>query len=86
MTRLRILLVLCAALLALGLTPALAQEDMTGEDAPAVVLETESEPPEEEAWTFRFLVPTLLVATAVAVPLVIVAYGVRVRSRYRVTQ
>jgi hypothetical protein len=82
------ILLLCALLAALGVltaAPALAQEEMAG-DGPAVVIESEPESIDEEAWTFRFLVPTLLLATVIAVPLVIVGYGVRVRGRYRVIQ
>ena len=85
MNRIRLLVALAAVLAVMAAAPAAAQEDMPG-DGPAVVIEAEPEPLGEEAWTFRFLVPTLLLATAIAVPLVIVGYGVRVRGRYRVTQ
>ena len=84
MNRFRALLAVLAAFLVLGVAPALAQS--SGGDEPAVVLETESEEPGEEAWTFRFLVPTLMIGTAVVVAGVVIGYGLRVRGRYRVVQ
>jgi hypothetical protein len=86
MNRTRVFCAILIAVFALSTGTAFAQEDMSGSDGPAVVLDDGPEALEEEAWTFRFLVPTLLLVTAIAVPLVIVGYGIRVRARYRVTQ
>ncbi len=50
----------------------------------------EAPPAEEEAgddaWTFRFLVPTAIVLSTIVVVVVVILYGVRVRGRYRVKQ
>ena len=54
-----------------GVTPAV--------EAPAG--ETEEE---EQPWTARFLAPALLVLGIVAVVLVVVYYGVRMRGRYKI--
>ena len=70
----------------LGVAPAIAQEEMTGDNAPAVVIEEDSAAVEEAAWTFRFLIPTLLGITGLAVVGVGLGYVVRVRGRYRVVQ
>ena len=85
MTRFRLLLVIVLATFVFAVSPAFAQEEMPGE-GPAVVLEEDAEAIDEQAWTFRFLVPTLILGTALAVVGVVVGYGVRVRGRYRVTQ
>ncbi len=53
---------------------------------PAVVLETEAEAAEEDAWTFRYLVPTLIVMAALVLAAVALHYGFRVRGRYRVVR
>lgn len=83
MPLLRILVVLLALLLALGLTgPVLAQEA----PEPAVVVADEAPPPEDDPWTFRFLVPTVLAMSGMALLVVIVAYGRRVKGRYRVAR
>ena len=41
---------------------------------------------EEDAWTFRYLVPSLIGASGIAIFGVALGYAVRVRGRYRVTQ
>jgi hypothetical protein len=51
-----------------------------------VIVDEAAEPPAEDAWTFRFLVPTLLVMTGIALVGVVVAYRVRVQGRYRVSR
>lgn len=86
MHRLRIVFAFAVVLVALHAAPALARQEMTGDNAPAVVLEDESAAPEEAAWTFRYLVPSLIGATGIAIFVVVLGYGVRVRGRYRVTQ
>jgi hypothetical protein len=54
-----------------GVTPAV--------EAPAGDTEEEEHP-----WTARFLAPTLLVLGIIAVVLVVVYYGVRMRGRYEI--
>jgi hypothetical protein len=67
---------------------AFAQEEPPPGDAPAIVVEAEGTEAEagEEAWTFRFLVPTVLVMAGLGIAGTIVLYGVRVRGRYRVAR
>jgi hypothetical protein len=87
MTRARTFIVLLLLAFALGAMPiSLAQEDPAPANEPAVVVGEEPAPPPEDAWTFRFLVPTLLVLTGIALVGVILGYGVRVKGRYRVSQ
>jgi hypothetical protein len=70
----------------LGVLPASAQEDPAPSNEPAVVVGEEPAPLAEDAWTFRFLVPTLLAITGIAIAGVILGYGVKVKGRYRVSQ
>ena len=86
MKRLRLLLPAFLVLFLFGVAPAMAQEEMTDENAPAVVIEDDAPAVEEDAWTFRYLVPTLMGATGIAILGVALGYAVRVRGRYRVTQ
>jgi hypothetical protein len=86
MPRFRLALVFGLMFFVLGVAPAIAQEEMTGDNAPAVVIEEDSAAIEEAAWTFRFLIPTLLGITGLAVVGVGLGYVVRVRGRYRVVQ
>jgi hypothetical protein len=85
-----------AALLALG-PAAAAEEAETADpagtpavvepaDGPAVVIPDVSAEPDDPAWTFRYLVPTLLVVSGLALLGVAVFYGVRVKGRYRVAR
>ena len=85
MSRIRLIFAVCLFALVVA-APVAAQESEPAGPEPAVVLEGEPEALEEEAWTFRFLVPTLLLGTGLAVFGVVAGYGLRVRSRYRVTQ
>lgn len=66
----------------------LAQEEPPPADGPAIVVEAEGTDAAtgEEAWTFRFLVPTVLVMAGLGIAGTIVLYGVRVRGRYRVVR
>ncbi len=68
-----------------GVAPAIAQEETTDENAPAVVVSDDSATVEEDAWTFRYLVPSLLGASGIAIAGVALGYAVRIRGRYRVT-
>jgi hypothetical protein len=55
-------------------------------DEPAVVVPAGAADDEEPAWTFRYLVPTLLVVTGLALVALIVRYGLGVKGRYRVAR
>lgn len=88
-----LLLLAAPAFAAVGDMPTLAAqtedvEDITEVDptGPAVLVEEDVAAPEEDAWTFRYLIPTLLGATGLAVAAVVIGYGVRVRARYRVVE
>lgn len=91
MTRIRTFSLL--ALLALPLliaAPALAQEEPapattaapSDGPSPAVVVEDATEAPESDAWTFRYMVPTLMALTGLIVVATLVGYVLRVRARY----
>ena len=64
--------------------------ELTEEEDPRAVVEIDTaaraEAAEDASWTFRFLVPTALVLSAIIVVLVAAGYGVRVRGRYRVKE
>lgn len=78
---------LLLALSALCVAPvASAQEERAPADRPAVVLQEEGAAQDDAAWTFRYLVPTLLVVTGLALGATIIGYGVRVKGRYRVVR
>jgi len=51
---------------------------------PAVEAPSGETEEEEQPWTARFLAPTLLVLGIIAVVLVVVYYGVRMRGRYEI--
>lgn len=77
---------LAVAILSLGVGSAFAGEGAPPDDGPAV---TQAEPPaldEDEAWTFRFLVPTLLAMGVLGVAVTALAYGRRVKGRYRLAR
>ena len=88
------LLVMMTAPMALDVAapaPVFAQEDagvVAQEEArqPAVVVSEESGAAEDQAWTFRFLVPTVLAIAVLALGATLLAYVVRVRGRYRVAR
>lgn len=87
MTRLRAAALSAVLVLTLGLgTAAMAGEEAPGRDAPAVTIGDPSPPAEDEAWTFRYLVPTLLAMSAVGIGLTAFAYARRVKGRYRVAR
>ncbi len=60
-----------------------ADENTSGV-TPAVEVPAEAGEDEEQPWTARFLAPGLLVLGIVAVVLVVVYYGVRMRGRYEI--
>jgi hypothetical protein len=96
----RVIAILLASLVVVGpWSTALAQEEGTVEEGteveepsfapgsePAIILEVESEDAKDVAWTFRYLVPTLLALGVVVLLAVILHYGFRVRGRYRVVR
>ncbi|MBI5158431.1 MAG: hypothetical protein HZA58_10555 [Acidimicrobiia bacterium] len=86
MNRLRLFLALVAVALMLGVGPSSAQEAPSGGDTPAVVVDEGAPVPIEDAWTFRYLVPTVLALSGLIVVATVVGYGVRVRGRYRVVR
>lgn len=63
-----------------------ADEQEMDRTGPAVLVEDDVSAPDEEAWTFRFLIPTLIAVTALGIAAVVIAYGVRLRGRYRVVE
>lgn len=67
--------------------PEPAQEETVDVPAPAVEVAPETPAAEEQAWTFRYLIPTSLVIALVAVVGSIIAYFLKVvRTRYRVVR
>lgn len=86
MNRLRLLFALVCLSLMVGVAPSRAQESPPVGDTPAVVVDEGAPLPTEDAWTFRFLVPTVLAISGLIVVATVVGYGVRVRGRYRVVR
>lgn len=87
MTRVRTIAALFALTAVLGMAPAaFAQDAPPPGDEPAVVFDEGAAAPEDQAWTFRFLVPTVLAMSGLIVLVTVVGYGVRVRGRYRVVR
>lgn len=64
--------------------------ELTESESPRAAVEIDTaaraEALEDAAWTFRFLVPTALVLSALIVVGVIGRYGIGVRGRYRVRE
>jgi len=67
---------------AVTVVPSVAAQQ--AQDGPAVVIDDSEGLPEEEAWTFRFLVPTLMALTLVMVIGLVVWYQRGLMSRYRI--
>ena len=78
-----VLMLLTLAMPAQALAPVPTVSLQSAQDGPAVVIDDSEGAPEEEAWTFRFLVPTLMVMTLALVVGLLVWYQQRFR-RYRV--
>lgn len=87
MKSLRATIALLGLLLTLGVGPAAAQESTTTTAAgsPAVVVQEPATPPGDEAWTFRFLVPTVLATSGLALAATALGYRAR-RRRYRLVR
>ena len=67
--------------------PASEQEVVVDVPEPAVEVVEEAPAEEEQAWTFRYLIPTSLVIAVLVVVGSIVAYFLKVvRTRYRLIQ
>ena len=79
-----VLMLLALAVPAQALTPAPTVTAQVAQDAPAVVIDDSEGAPEEEAWTFRFLVPTLMVMTLALVAGLLLWYQQKFNRRYRV--
>ncbi len=90
----RLLLAVSVLLLLLVLAAAPATAGAEGsvlawQDAPAPAVPVEEPPPAEDtpAWTFRYLIPTVLVIGGAAVVITVIQYFARVvRTRYRVVK
>ncbi len=67
---------------AVTVVPSVASQQ--AQDGPAIVIDDSEALPEEEAWTFRFLVPTLMVMAVAMVLGLIVWYQQGLNRRYRV--
>ena len=86
MKSLRVTFALLGLLLTLGVGPAAAQETTTTvEGGAAVVVQDPATPPAEDAWTFRFLVPTVLATSGLALVATAIGYRAR-RRRYRLVR
>jgi hypothetical protein len=79
-----VLVMLSFAVPAQALTPAPAVSLQTAQDEPAIVIDDSEGTPEDTAWTFRFLVPTLMVLTLLLVFGLVVWYQAGFSRRYRV--
>jgi hypothetical protein len=87
MSRLRLIIGIAAIVLVFGVGGvAHAQDEPPGRDAPAVTIGDPAPVDDDTAWTFRFLVPTLLAMTAVGIGLTVAAYARGVKGRYRVSR
>lgn len=64
--------------------PAAVIDDASRE--PAVVVPEQTAEEGEAAWTFRFLIPTLLAGSGLALAAIVILYGVGVKARFRVVR
>ena len=79
-----VLLLMSLAVPAQAITALPTVATQQAQDGPAVVIDDSGGLPEEEAWTFRFLVPTLMLLTLVMVVGLVVWYQRGLNSRYRI--
>jgi hypothetical protein len=87
MKRARLIFVIATLMLALGVGGvAHAGDETPARDAPAVVIADPAPVDDDPAWTFRYLVPTLLAMSALGLGLTVLAYARRVKGRYRVAR
>lgn len=96
MTRTTFVLAILVALIALAPVAGAATDEpegsvttLTEEETgplPVVVIDDAVADPGEEAWTFRFLIPTALALAGLVVVGVVIAYAFRVKGRYRVAR
>jgi hypothetical protein len=66
--------------------PAETPAEEAGGPVPAIVVQTGSETEDVAAWTFRYLVPTLLVLGIATVAGLILYYIFGIKGRYRVVE
>ncbi|NNC92643.1 MAG: hypothetical protein HKN80_09140 [Acidimicrobiia bacterium] len=69
---------------AIAAVPTVAAQQ--AQDGPAIVIDDSEGLPEGDAWTFRFLVPTLMALTVVMVVGLIMWYQRGFLRRYRVSE
>lgn len=79
-----VLVLMSLAVPASALSPIPTVAVQQAQDEPAVVIDDSEGAVEEEAWTFRFLVPTLMAITGLLVVGLIVWYLQGFKGRYRV--
>lgn len=79
-----VLLLLCVGMPAHAAAPAAPVSAQVAQEEPAVVIDDSEGAPEDTAWTFRFLVPTLMVMVLALVVGLIVWYQQGFSRRYRV--
>lgn len=84
MLRGRTIIAVATTLLILGAGPATTGDETPQRDAPAVTVVEAADSDGDEAWTFRFLVPTLIAMSAIGVGLTALGYLRSVKRRYRV--
>lgn len=86
MSRLRVALAFSALLIILSLSASAFAGEEPVRDAPAVTVTDPAGVEEDPAWTFRFLVPTLLAMGVLGVAATAIGYSRRVKGRYRVAR
>ncbi|MBT8203565.1 MAG: hypothetical protein HKN74_01965 [Acidimicrobiia bacterium] len=79
-----LMLFMAVALPAQALTPSVDVPTQLAQEEPAVVIDDSEGAPEDDAWTFRFLVPTLLVMTLALVVGLFAWYQLGFNRKYRV--
>lgn len=81
-----VVLVSLAAVPALALAPPLSVAAQQAQEEPAVVIEDSEEAAEDVAWTFRFMVPTLMVLTLILAVGLVAWYQRGFSRRFRVRE
>lgn len=79
-----VLVLMSLAVPAQAFTPSPGGLMQIAQEEPAIVIDDSEGAPEDTAWTFRFLVPTLMVMTLALVVGLIVWYQQGFKGRYRV--
>ncbi|MDH3606328.1 MAG: hypothetical protein OER12_04975 [Acidimicrobiia bacterium] len=81
-----VLLIMAVAVPAQAATVGPSTVAQQAQEEPAVVIDDSEGLPEEAAWTFRFLVPTLLALTLALVAGLFFRYQRGFKGRYRIRQ